>query len=79
MIREVRSTLRAHTKGPFRSRSVERSLDPRRQRTCSAEVSPQLFQEVIEGNGSRLPQIDDWARFYRELKCSQPTSQKNRA
>ena len=29
-----------------------------------------VLNEAMAGNGGRLPHIDDWERFYRELKCS---------
>jgi hypothetical protein len=28
-----------------------------------------VFKDVVEGNGGKLPRIDDWERFYRELNC----------
>jgi len=29
-----------------------------------------VLNEAMEGNGGRLPRIDDWERYYRELNCS---------
>jgi hypothetical protein len=29
-----------------------------------------VLNEAMEGNGGKLPRIDDWERYYRELKCS---------
>jgi hypothetical protein len=28
-----------------------------------------VFRDVIEGNGGRLPHIDDWENIYRQLNC----------
>jgi hypothetical protein len=32
-----------------------------------------IFNEVIRGNGGRLPVIDDWKRMYNELNCPTPS------
>ena len=48
-----------------RDRFIKEGSGPARQR-CLCNV----FKDVIAGNGGRLPQIDDWERFYRELNCS---------
>ncbi len=29
----------------------------------------QVFRDVIEGNGGKLPQIDDWENIYRQMNC----------
>jgi len=29
-----------------------------------------VLNEAMVGNGGKLPQIDDWQKFYRELNCS---------
>ena len=42
---------------------TEGSGPARRQCLCS------VFKDIIEGNGGRLPRIDDWERIYRELNC----------
>jgi hypothetical protein len=28
-----------------------------------------VFKDVIDGNGGRLPRIDDWENIYRQLNC----------
>jgi hypothetical protein len=48
-----------------RDRFIQEGSGPARQR-CLCSV----FKDVIDGNGGKLPRIDDWERFYRELKCS---------
>jgi hypothetical protein len=29
-----------------------------------------VLNEAMDGNGGTLPVIDDWEKYYRELKCS---------
>jgi hypothetical protein len=48
-----------------RDRFVKEGSGPARQR-CLCNV----FKDVVDGNGGKLPRIDDWERFYRELNCS---------
>jgi hypothetical protein len=35
------------------------------RRRCLCNV----FKHVIEGNGGKLPRIDDWQRIHRQLNC----------
>jgi hypothetical protein len=43
----------------------EGSGTARRQCQCS------VFKDVIDGNGGDLPEIDDWRRIFRQLRCSE--------
>lgn len=31
-----------------------------------------IFQEIKDGNGGQLPEIDDWHRMFNQLKCGVP-------
>ena len=37
-----------------------------------------IFQEARDGNGGRLPEIDDWRRMYDQLKCESRRTSKTR-
>ena len=47
-----------------RDRFVKEGSGAARQK-CLCNV----FKDVVEGNGGKLPHIDDWQRFYQELNC----------
>jgi|SRR5579864_584615 len=47
-----------------RDRFVKEGSGPARKQ-CLCNV----FSDVIEGNGGRLPQIDDWENIYWQLNC----------
>ena len=48
-----------------RDRFIQEGSGPARKR-CLCNV----FNDVMAGNGGRLPLIDDWERFYHELNCT---------
>lgn len=43
----------------------EGSGENRRRCQCS------VFKDVIDGNGGKLPAIDDWENIFLQLRCSQ--------
>jgi hypothetical protein len=45
-------------------RFIKEGSGPARKR-CLCNV----FRDVIEGNGGRLPRIDDWENMHRQLNC----------
>lgn len=45
-------------------RFIKEGSGPARQR-CLCQV----FKDVIDGNGGRLPRIDDWENIHRQLNC----------
>jgi len=47
-----------------RDRFIKEGSGPARKQ-CLCNV----FKDVIEGNGGRLPRIDDWENMHRQLNC----------
>jgi hypothetical protein len=47
-----------------RDRFIKEGSGPARKQ-CLCNV----FKDVIEGNGGRLPQIDDWENIHKQLNC----------
>jgi len=47
-----------------RDRFIKEGSGPARKQ-CLCNV----FTDVIEGNGGKLPQIDDWKNIYEQLNC----------
>lgn len=45
-------------------RFIKEGSGPARTR-CLCNV----FKDVIEGNGGRLPRMDDWQRIHKQLNC----------
>jgi hypothetical protein len=45
-------------------RFIKEGSGPARQR-CFCQV----FNDVIDGNGGKLPRIDDWENIYGQLNC----------
>ncbi|SRR6266550_387333 len=48
-----------------RDRFIQEGSGPNRAK-CLCSV----FADAMVGNGGKLPLIDDWGRFYKQLNCS---------